>query len=245
MNKKKFIGLILLLTSACSLPASTPEVKPAPTQAPLPTPETVSVTPSLAPTETAVPTPEPPPLYFTDEFDTSSSYWEFTQAGGAAPPTPSFENGALRIDISSPDTWLVGVHNVNSYENVFVRAQTALNPGGSVGLLCRYSEGGWYEFNTSNNGTYSLLLGQWLSPGVAKYIPILNDKSNQLAGASNNEIGLFCQDNFLQLFVNGVMIRRVEVTNYGLAEGRIGISASSFAEIPMSAIFEWVRVSLE
>jgi hypothetical protein len=41
------------------------------------------------------------------------------------------------------------------------------------------------------------------------------------------------------------MIRRVEVTNYGLTEGKVGITASSFTDIPMSAIFEWVQVSQE
>ena len=41
------------------------------------------------------------------------------------------------------------------------------------------------------------------------------------------------------------MIRRVEVTNYGLEEGKVGVTASSFIEVPMSAIFEWVQVSPE
>jgi hypothetical protein len=245
MKKHILIVGCLLLTSACNIGVSAPEAESSPTQTPLPAPTTVSVTQGPAPTETVVPTPEPPPLYFTEEFDTASVYWEFLQAGGSAAPLSSFENGALRIRISSPDTWLVGIYNANSYANVFIRAKTAVDPTGSAGLICRYSEDGWYEFNASNDGAYSVLLGQWLSAGVAKYIPIINDNSKQLTGGLTSGIGFFCEDNFLQLYAGDVMIRRVEVTNYGLGEGKVGITASSFTEMPMSAVFEWLQVSRE
>lgn len=244
--KKIFLFGILFLTSACNMPASTPEVETTPTQTPLPAPTIVSVTPSLVPTETAVPTPEPPPLYFSDEFDTSTPYWEFMQAGGVAAPVTNISEGALRIDIAASDTWLIGIHNVHGYLNVFVSAQTSISPSGSTGLICRYSaEDGWYEFNASPNGDYNLLLGQWLSPGIVKYLPIISDVSNQLTGNAANEIGLFCEDNFLQLYVNDVMIRRVEVTNYGLREGKIGITTASFGDVPVSALFESITVSDE
>jgi hypothetical protein len=234
--KKLFIIGCLLLTSACNLPIPTPTTDPPLTATPLPSPVPVTETQPAA-------TLKPLPLYFTEEFDSNSPYWEFLQAGGTSTPVTSFQSDSLHIDISSPDTWFIGIHNANSYPNVFVRAKTSATPTGSVGLICRYSEDGWYEFNVSNDGTYSLLLGQWLSPGIVKYAPIINDLSNKLTGSTASEIGLFCEDNFLQLYANGTMIRRVEVTNYGLTEGKIGITAASFAEIPMSAIFEWVQVS--
>lgn len=239
MKKLFFIGC-LLLTAACNLgvPAPTSDSPTLPSS-----PTAVIETQTVSNTETVSSTPKPPPLYFTEEFDATSPYWEFLQAGGTAVPLSSFQNGSLRFDISSPETWVIGIHTANSYSNVFVRAKTSASPTGSTGLICRYSEDGWYEFNVSNNGTYSLLLGQWLSPEVAKYIPVIHDLSNKLTNISTSEIGLFCEDNFLQLYVNNTMIRRVEVTNYGLAEGKVGISASSFAEVPMSAIFEWIQVS--
>ena len=237
MKKLFFIGC-LLLTVACNLPNSTPAAD-SPLTATLPSsPVTVTET------QTVPVTLEPLPRYFTEEFDAASSsyYWEFLQAGGTTTPLPLFQNGSLQINISSPDTWLVGIHNANSYSNVFVRAKSSITPTGSAGLICRYSEDGWYEFNVSNDGTYSVLLGQWLSQDVVKYAPIINDLSNKLTEVTASEIGLFCEDNFLQLYVNGTMIRRVEVTNYGLTEGKIGITASSFMEIPVTAIFEWVSV---
>ena len=235
MKKLYIIGLLLFI-SACNLPVPTQEVETPPTQPPPATPEVVE------PTQAEL-TPEPLPLYFTDEFDTTSTYWEFLQAGGMIPPVTAFQGGTLRIDMTSPDTWLIGIHNANTYSNVFVRATTSVSPAGSTGLICRYSEDGWYEFNIAHDGTYNLLLGQWLSPGVAKYIPIINDLSNKLTGGAPNEIGLFCEDNFLQLYANGTLIRRVEVTNFGLTNGKIGITASSFSEVPMSGMFEKISVA--
>jgi hypothetical protein len=240
MNRKNFIGLFLLLTSACNMPASTPEVDTAPTQTPLPAPTTVSETQGLVPTETAVPTPEPPPLYFTEEFDTSNDYWEFTQVAGDSAPSIAFD-GALRIGLPSPDIWIVGIYTVHTYENVFVRANTGITPNGSIGLICRHSEEGWYEFNVSN-GSYSLLFGKWLAPGIAKYVSIASAAS-EFAIASNSELGFFCEGNFLHAYVNGKLLRRMDVTNYGLSEGNIGIASASFAEAPATSVFDYFSMT--
>ncbi len=246
MKKVFFIGCLLLLGSACNMPATpapTAESAPAQTDSPTPTPASpnLDIPTSIA----ASPTPEPPPYFFTDEFDTGSPYWEFLQSGGLSEATLLFEDNALRIDISTPDTWSIGIHNAHSYANVFIRAKISANPAGSAGLICRYDESrGWFEYNVASDGTYSALHGQWLAPGIAKYVPIITDRSGHLnAGSLNYEIGLSCQDNFIFLYVNDALIRRLEVTNYGLTEGNIGITVSSFKETPMTASLAWVTVN--
>lgn len=223
-----------------------PAAEPAPTQAPLPTPLPATSTPTLIPTDAASPTPAPPPLYFTDEFDTISGYWEFLQSGGINAPTPAFENGLLRITIPSADTWSIGIHNARTYSSVFVRAKVSFDPSGSVGLICRYDEeDGWFEYNLASDGTYSILLGQWLAEGIAQYKPIVTDEDSRFFDTASltGEIGLFCEDNFLRLYVNDTLIRNLDVTNYGLTKGKVGVTAASFAEAPMNAVFEWLRVS--
>lgn len=239
--KKLFLVLAgcLTLTVACNLPISTPTVESPLSQTPLSSPE-AEPTPQASP----IPTPKPTSLYFTEDFDAASPYWVFIQIGGAQPAATSVQNGALQIAASAPDTWLVGIHNAHTYSNVFVRAVVLLTPGGSAGLICRYSEKkGWYEFNAASDGTYSILLGQWLAPGVAKYIPIISDASSRLGGTQPIELGFFCRDGFLELYADNDLVRRYDATNYGLTEGNIGITASSFAEVPMTVVFEWVSVS--
>ncbi|MBL8091359.1 MAG: hypothetical protein KF758_06355 [Anaerolineales bacterium] len=243
MKKYILIGLSILIT-ACNLGTQPPTPESPATQTPLRFDE-LNASPSPIPvtaTETFVliPTPEPPPLYFTDEFTSASPYWEFLQTGGLNTPTTSYENDSLRIDISSPDTWMIGIHNAHTYNNVFIKTRANITSTGSFGLICRYNENGWYEFNIYSDGTYNLLYGKQLTEGIAKYIPLSTSTSGAIT--SSSEIGLHCQDNFLLAYVNGNLIRRIDVTNYGLGEGQVGISASSVAESPINIHFEWAKV---
>ncbi|MCK6568161.1 MAG: hypothetical protein DCC59_02975 [Chloroflexi bacterium] len=235
MKKKLAIVMgCLILSLACNLPGYTPTDELPLTQTPPPPPATAAPLP-------ASPTPEPPPPYFDDEFDSASPYWKIVQVGGAQPATFTFDS-SLRIENPAPDSWIVGVHLIHSYSNVFLRAKTAVNPAGSVGLICRYNEtDGWYEFNIASDGTYSLLLGKWLAEGIVTYVPIFSDTS-ALAESPVLEPGLFCEDNFLRLYVNDALLRNVDVTNYGLTEGNIGISAASLAQAPATVLFEWISI---
>ncbi|MDO8752787.1 MAG: hypothetical protein Q7J80_02745, partial [Anaerolineales bacterium] len=144
------------------------------------------------------------------------------------------------------ETWYYTIHNAHEYSNVFVSAKFSGTPSGSIGVICNYSESnGWYEFNLASNGTYNVLFGQLLAQGIAQYTPIATDTTEYLqAGSLNYEIGLTCRENKLLLHINGKLFRKLDVTRYGLTEGKIGITASSFAETPMIAVFDWVKVSL-
>lgn len=242
MKKYILIGCLLFITS-CNLGTQPPTAESTATQTPLSTPLPVTPTETFTPPTQSPPTIEILPLYFTDEFTSPSSYWTFSQTGGLNLPTTAIENDTLRVDISSPDTWMIGIHNANTYNNVFIRTKANITSTGSFGLICRYNENGWYEFNIYSDGTYNLLYGKHLTEGVAKYIPLSTEFSGHITPSS--QIGLHCQDNFLLLYVNENLVKRIDVTNYGLGEGKIGITASSLTESPININFEWVQVSQE
>jgi hypothetical protein len=248
MNKKLslliiFIGIVFL-TACINSTAVSPQVQlpsqTSATQTSLP-PATATMTLTPVPTFTSTPVP----LFFTEEFNTDMSAWTSFQTGGAQAPTMNLENDSLRIDFSSPETWYYAIHNAHEYSNVFVSTKFAGTPSGSIGVICYYSESnGWYEFNLASDGTYGVLFGQWLAPGIAKYTPIITTTTEYLQiGNLNYEIGLTCEENILLLHINGKLFRKLDVTHYGLTEGKIGITASSFTEIPMTAVFDWVKVS--
>jgi hypothetical protein len=245
MKKLLLIGCFIFIT-ACQSADATPAPESTPTAAALPTPAPATSTPAI-PTPTDIPPPTPIPRYFTDDFTFPSSYWEFFQTGGTFAPSAVFENDRLRVDIPSADTWWMGIHTAHTYTDVFVRAKVSAGTSGAVGLICRYSEAfGWYEFNVASDGTYNMLYGKWLAPEVAQYIPLVTGGSNHLnTGGLDYELGLSCRGNFLNLYANDALIRRVEVTNFGLVEGNIGITASSYREAPMIVLFDWVRVEEE
>jgi hypothetical protein len=234
--KKLFllIGCLALLT-ACQSPAT-----PLPdTPTPLP-----SATATTAPTSTPTLIPTPVPLFFTDEFNSDLGSWVSFQTGGADAPSVNLKDDSLHIDFSMPNTWYYAIHTAHEYADVFVSAKASGAPTGSLGLICDYNEAkGWYEFNVTSDGTYSLLLGQWLAEGIAQYTPIVQDSSEYLkAGKLDYEIGLSCQGDTLFLHINGKLFRKVDVARYGLGKGKIGIDVASFDEVPASATFDWIKV---
>ena len=247
MNKKlplltTLIGIIFLTACSTSTPVPTQVELPSPTIAPPtpPAPATATLTFTPAPTFT----PTPIPLYFTEEFNTDLGAWASFQTGGSNPPVVNLENDSLRVDFSSPDTWYYAIHNANEYSTVSISANIA-GTSGSAGLVCNYSEtNGWYEFNIAGDGTYNILFGKSLTEGIAQYTPIASGNTASLIpGSLNYEIGLTCEENALLVLINGNLLRRMDVTNFGLSGGRVGVTAASYNEIPVTVFFNWVKVS--
>ena len=239
-----FVGIIFLTACSTSTPAPTQVAPPSAITAPPTQPEPATATRFATFTPAPTFTSTPLPLFFTEEFNADISSWVSFQTGGETIPAVKIENDTLRLDISSPNTWYYAIYTPHDYQNVSISAKVSGTPSGSVGLICRYTESGWYEFNVSSDGTYSVLLAQRLSEGIAHYTPISTDEGQYLqAGNLNYEITLTCQENTLLLFIDGNLFRKLDVSHYGLTTGKVGINASSFTETPMCATFDWVKVS--
>ena len=239
--KKLFLLGCLILITACQQATSTPtplSILPTATQTP-PPPATATATFTPPPTLTATPVP----LYFTEEYNTDMSAWTSFQTGGEISPSLEITGDRLRLDLASPGTWYYAIHNAHEYPDVFVSAKFTGTASGAAGVICRYSEDGWFEYNIASNGAYSVLLGQWLGDGVASYTPIVNATVEYITpGSMDYEIGLTCQGDFLLLHINGKMFRKLDVSRYGLTNGKVGITASSFDEAPVSILFDWFKV---
>ena len=245
--KKLFLGCLLFITACQSVTATpTPATSLFPTSTPLPT--LLPASPTLEATPTFEPSPTALPRFFTHEFDSSLAGWVILQAGNDSVPNVKAENGALLRQMDSPFTWLYTLYGPEEYDDVRIDAQFTNRAGtpASVGLVCRYGdEQGWYEFNVSTDGTYNILYGRWLSPGVAEYQPVTNDAATKLIQPSGETqtIGLLCKENILTLYVNDTVLRRVDATRFELKEGKVGLTVASYENIPVLAAFDWVKVS--
>ena len=243
MNKL-LIGCLLLLT-ACQSATPTPAPSFFPTETPLPTP--IPATATLEPTFTPEPTSTPLPRFFTNEFDSSLAGWVILQAGNDAVPNINTGNNHLVLQMDSPHTWLYVLYGAEDYTDVRVDTSFENRAGSpsSAGLICRYSEEkGWIEFNISNDGAYNVLYGTWLDTGIADYLPIVSGQSEYIKlDNSLQEIGMTCQDTTLLLYINGKLFRNVDVSRYETLEGKVGIAAASFEDIPVINAFDKVTVS--
>lgn len=244
--KKYFLSLLFLLTTACQPGTMTPS-------SPTTTPSRITPTSRPAtPTQTAIPshtsTAPPPQRYFTEEFDGETTYWSILYASGDSAGTESFnQNGILNIRITNPYTWLYALYGAYDYEAVHLETRFENNASNvnALGLVCNYNEqDGWYEFNIASDGAYNLLYGQWLAEGIVRYTPILNDTTDRInKGNAVNEIGLDCYDNIVQLYINSKLIRKLNLSRFGLTRGKVGLSMASFGETPVHLAVYWVKVS--
>jgi hypothetical protein len=245
---KIYLLLGLFLLAACQSPSATPtpatSLFPTSTAPPSPPPDT----PAPEPTPTFEPSPTALPRFFTNEFDSSLAGWVILQAGNESVPNVSADSGALLLQMDAPFTWLYALYGPEEYDavRVDVQFQNRSATPASVGLVCRYGEEqGWFEFNVSTDGTYNILYGKWLSVGIAEYFPVTDDGSTGLIqpSGSTQTIGLTCEGATLSLYINEVLLRRVDVERFGLTGGKVGITASSYENVPILAAFDWVKVS--
>lgn len=246
--KKLLIGCLLLI-AACQSPANapTPEATLFTTATVPASPTPVPVTDTPAPTPTLEFTPTPLPRLFTNEFDSSLAGWTILQAGNDAVPIIKTENSSLILQMDSPFVWAYAIYDSQDYNDIRIDARFTNQAGSpaSIGLICRYSEtDGWLEYNVSTDGTYNVLYGQWLATGIADYLPVLSASSSVIqSSGSSQEIGLICSGTTLSLFIDQTLIRSVDVSRFELTSGKVGITASSFENIPVIAAFDWVKIS--
>jgi hypothetical protein len=209
---------------------------------PRPTTATASSTPS--PTLTAT----PPPPYFTEEFDSLPPYWSTLYGSGESGRADIFSrSGGLRFELYDQNTWVYAVFGAHTYDAVHIetRIDNLASDVHYAGLVCFYDEqSGWIEFNMSPDGTYTLLFGQWLAEDIARYSPILDEPSPYIRTEENsNEMGLDCYQDTVQLYFNGKLFRKMDISRYELSHGKVGLGVASFDELPVIVAYDWLKVS--
>jgi hypothetical protein len=245
--KKILIGCLLLLTSACQTTTATATLPVSFFSTATPLPTGLPASPTLESSPTFEPSPTAFPRSFKEEFDGSLAGWVILQAGNESVPSVNVANGTLLLQMDSTFTWLYALYGPEDYADVRIDTQYTNLAGtpASAGLVCRYSDAnGWFEFNLSTDGRYNVLYGKWLSAGIAEYTPITDGtiKSVQPSGA-NQSIGLDCTNDTLTLLVNNTVLRRVDVARFELGEGKAGVTAASYENIPIVLGFDRVEIS--
>jgi len=121
------------------------------------------------------------------------------------------------------------------------KADNAGKNNNNVSLVCRYNEADvtWYEFNIANNGLY------WILAFVDNdYKEIYSGGSNLIKqGRDTNVYKAGCVGNELSLFINGQEVRTLQEKTYGLKEGQVGLSVTSFDVLPIEIDFEYFTIA--
>ena len=62
-------------------------------------------------------------------------------------------------------------------------------------------------------------------------------------GKEVNEYSISCKGDELSLTINGDEVTTVTEKNYGLRDGQIGVSVSSFNVLPILIEMDWIEIS--
>lgn len=236
------IGLVLALMVcvAFALIASKDSRKEIPTLTPASASATLEPT---RPEPTSLPTPTVtlPPSSFSDDFDKGlSNYWAYFLALGEKNNVDISAQGEhLRFTITDYDTYAYLIYELQNYEDV--RIDTEVTNQGSnnnnVGLVCRFSENGWYEFNISSSGVYSIYAFD-----NKEYRLIRNGGSHLIRiDKDSNQYGLACIGEDLTLYINDEKVWSGNDSTF--KSGMVGISVSTKSYQPVKVDFENITVT--
>jgi len=251
------VSMLLIVGLACSGGGTAPTQAPPPTQPVQVIPTEVPPEPTeVPPTEAPAPT-EPPASqseqFFTEEFDDPlSNDWSVLTVTGSNDADPDkvtveAQDGKLVWNFDSEYVYYYLFYDAFTYEDVKVNV-SADNRGrnnNNISLICRYDPDiGWYEFNIANNGLYDIYYAEVTSSGEISYTRITNGGSNSIKqGKEVNEYSISCKGDELSLTINGDEVNTVTEKNYGLRDGQVGVSVSSFNVLPILIEMDWIEIS--
>ena len=242
------IAVFILSGRKPATPIPTEAGTPTQTSAPTETtePQVIVVTSTPLPTSTTPPvelTPTPQPFY-TETFNGDLSNWStFVTEGKQNKLNVQTENGNLVFDLGDINLHAYSVLNDFTYTDVKLEA-VAANRGvndNSISLVCRYSDGGWYEFNIGNDGTYTIFAYDAI---LKFYDPLAKGGSKAIkSGNSTNKYTAVCQGSTLSLWINDSEERTITVNQYNYDKGKVGLSVWSIKTLPVKVEFESLKIS--
>ncbi len=222
-----------------------------PTQTPTAQITVVENTPTPEAGSTSLPV-ESPTLnpFFVEDFNTDLAAWtEFMTSGDSSLVERKVDLGVLSVQLFqregvTPQYYLI--NNSYSYSDVKIEAVVTNrgNNSNGVGLICRYSDIGWYEVQISNSQTYALYVVDNIGIYSQGYNEVARFDSNQiLSGLSTNIYTMICKGNVISLLVNGKLLWEHADTQFGFTDGKIGLSVWSPQTLPVNVMFETLTIS--
>jgi len=223
----------------------------------------------IYPTQTSLPTSTLEPTvvsftqtptrlrYFTEEFDQSKNWdsdWALQFRHGNSIKQNSFDywvsDGELRFNLNDEYVWDYFFYNPDFiYNNVELEIRVAnLISTDTLGLICQYSELGWYEIDINGGGEYYVRFVDNLDSRIDE--PRYELKFGSIPGfkysttkTQENTLRIICDGNSLSLNIN----ERDIFTNYSssmyfLEQGQIGIAVRSYENYPVNFAVKSITV---
>ncbi len=221
-------------------PTEAPTLPPPPTEPP-------AVQPTIAPLPTKAPAglvdrsaSQPGELYFSETFETMDGWSAFPMQGDPDGWGYQIFDNRLRAEIQTQDTWAYYLfEGGGDFQDVRIdiTVENRASNTNFVGMICRYSDQGWYEANILNTGEYAIFYG---GPSGLEATMHTGGSFQIKTGRSINSYALICQGETLTLLINGAeeFSMPLRAGSYGYLDGGIvGFSVSTTNVIPVVVDF--------
>jgi hypothetical protein len=219
-------------------------------------PAAATDTPAPPPTETKIPTATKIPAsptpeiqeYFTETFQGDLSHWSyFLRSGDPEKFLIEPVSDGMKFELTGKGIFSYLYYDAFDYDEVRIEAVVE-NQGvndNNVTLFCMYSEeGGWYELNVYSSGLYDMYFTKPDSAGNLNYGLIAEGGSNKInMGQAVNKYSLVCKNDGFVVYINDVETRSVGLPSYVLDSGMVGVSVSSFGQVPVKVIVKEFTIS--
>lgn len=186
-----------------------------------------------------------PPAYYVEEFDTEfPENWSwFTISGDENQFWLYTNNGSLVFELQGANLFTYLLYDPWIYESVIIGGSVE-NRGkntNNVGLVCHYSDFGWYEFSISNGGEWWI----WAYDAYGTGYDLLASGGSMAVrmGKDVNEYVVACEGNTLSLYINGQHTHTMTDKNHAFREGQVGLGVSSFDVLPIIMEWDWVEIA--
>ena len=207
-------------------------------------PEATASEPAESPTPTLNP-------FYVDEFNTDLTKWSTFMTSGDSRMVipPVIDRGVLPLQLLQVDDRVGQYYLINdafSYSDVKVETVVTNrgNNSNGVGLICRYSNVGWYEVQISNSQRFAIYVVDSVGLVSQGYNEVLTGESTAIrSGPSTNVYTLTCSGKKISLSVNGELLGEFEDTYLGLTDDKIGLSIWSPQTLPVIVDIETLTVS--
>jgi S1-C subfamily serine protease len=187
-------------------------------------------------------------IYYEETFENDiSQTWEyFLTSGNDSALSQNLENGKLVVEIDQEDTYTYFLFKDWTFTDPRLDVK-AINRGVNtnfVGLVCRYSDQGWYEVDVLSSGVYYF----YYVDKNYNYTALWNGGSRLVkTGNATNDYTLICSGNTLTLGINGTEVKTLQLTGGSypvLTDGQVGLTVSSTNSTPVIVDFEEYVISV-
>lgn len=181
-------------------------------------------------------------VYYSTTFDSPLNDWIYFLTYGDEDNFGSeVADGRFRTQINARDTYVYYIYNDLIFTDVQIEV-TAENFGANTnwsGIVCRYTDEGWYETTIGNTGEWQVFRYDSAS---GRYVLLDSGGSRQIrTGKEVNDFTVVCSGDQIIIGVNGTQIDTVSMKSAGygvIREGQIGLTISATTVTPVIIEFD-------